>query len=195
MKKQTENVSGRGLVSSSLAASPPHPWLQPPAPPCGSGQGQKPPGGTSPPCPGILGLLTGGTPKPCLASLLAQLVKNPPVMQETWLQSLRWEDPLGKEKATHSSILAWNLWGRRESDTTEQVSLTHSLCSALCSVTMCIVTYAHGLLSASPMDVKICISSAQNSTWHSLHFCAEKNDQIEVTLLRCGEGKASGIIP
>jgi len=40
------------------------------------------------------------------ASLVAQLVKNLPTMQETWVQSLGWEDPLEKEKATHSSILA-----------------------------------------------------------------------------------------
>ena len=40
-------------------------------------------------------------------SLIAQLVKNPPAMQETPVQSLGWEDPLEKGKATHSSILAW----------------------------------------------------------------------------------------
>ena len=40
------------------------------------------------------------------ASLMAQLVKNPPAMQETWVQSLGWEDPLEKRIATHSSILA-----------------------------------------------------------------------------------------
>ena len=40
------------------------------------------------------------------ASLVAQLGKNPPAMQDTWVQSLGWEDPLEKEKATHSSILA-----------------------------------------------------------------------------------------
>ena len=40
------------------------------------------------------------------ASLVAQLVKNPPAMQETWIQPLGWEDPLEKGKATHSSILA-----------------------------------------------------------------------------------------
>ena len=43
------------------------------------------------------------------ASLRAQLVKNPPAMQETWVRSLSWEDPLEKEKATHSSILAWRI--------------------------------------------------------------------------------------
>ena len=40
------------------------------------------------------------------ASLVARLVKNPPTMQETWVQSLSFEYPLEKEKATHSSILA-----------------------------------------------------------------------------------------
>ena len=40
------------------------------------------------------------------ASLAAQLVKNPPAMQETWVRSLGWEDPLEMGKATHSSILA-----------------------------------------------------------------------------------------
>ena len=43
------------------------------------------------------------------ASLVAQLVKNPPAMWETWVRSLGWEDPLGKGKATHSSILAWRI--------------------------------------------------------------------------------------
>ena len=45
------------------------------------------------------------------ASLVAQTVKNLPAMQETWVQSLGWEDPLPMEEgmATHSSILAWRL--------------------------------------------------------------------------------------
>ena len=57
--------------------------------------------------------------------IIAQLVKNPHVRQETWVQFLGWEDPLEKGKATHSSILAGefhglhSLWGRKESDTTE----------------------------------------------------------------------------
>ena len=42
-------------------------------------------------------------------SLMAQLVKNPPAMRETWVGSLGWEDPLEKGKATHSSILAWRI--------------------------------------------------------------------------------------
>ena len=43
------------------------------------------------------------------ASLVAQLVKNPPPMWETWVWSLGWEDPLEKGTATHSSILAWRI--------------------------------------------------------------------------------------
>ena len=43
------------------------------------------------------------------ASPVAQLVKNPPVMWDTWVQNLDWEDTLEKGKATHSSILAWRI--------------------------------------------------------------------------------------
>ena len=42
-------------------------------------------------------------------SLVAQLVKNLPAMQETWVQSLGWEDPLEKGTAIHSNILAWRI--------------------------------------------------------------------------------------
>ena len=64
------------------------------------------------------------------ASLVAQRLEHLPEMQETWVRSLGWEDPLEKEMATHSSILAWRIpWtgeperarvhGVAESDTTE----------------------------------------------------------------------------
>ena len=46
---------------------------------------------------------------PRWASLVAQMVKNPPAMQETWVQSLGWEDPLEEGMATHSSILIWRI--------------------------------------------------------------------------------------
>ena len=64
------------------------------------------------------------------------MVKNLPAVQETWVHSLGWEDLLEKEVATHPSILAWripngqrslvgySLWGRKESDLTEQLSAT-----------------------------------------------------------------------
>ena len=45
------------------------------------------------------------------ASLVALLVKNLPTMQETWVRSLGWEDPLEKGKAMYSSVLAWELYG------------------------------------------------------------------------------------
>ena len=60
---------------------------------------------------------------------MAQMVKNLPAMQETWVQSLGREDPLEKGMATHSSILTWEIpwtedpgyspWGHKELDTTE----------------------------------------------------------------------------
>ena len=43
------------------------------------------------------------------ASLVAQLVKNLPAVQETWVRSLSWEDSLEKGKVTHSSIPAWRI--------------------------------------------------------------------------------------
>ena len=54
------------------------------------------------------------------ASLVAQTVKIPPAMHETWVRSLGWNDPLEKEIATHSSILAWRMPQRV--NTTEQLS-------------------------------------------------------------------------
>ena len=70
-------------------------------------------------------------------SLVAQLVKYPPVMRETWVPSLGWEDSLEKGKATHSSILAWRIpWtvvqGVTELDRTEQLSVSLSVCKELC---------------------------------------------------------------
>ena len=64
------------------------------------------------------------------------MVKNPPVMQETWVQSLSWEDPLEKEMATNSSVLAWRIPGTEdltvlgvtESDMTERLTLLHFTC-------------------------------------------------------------------
>ena len=66
------------------------------------------------------------------ASLMAQTVKHLSAMQETRVQSLGWEDPLEKEMAAHSSILAWKIhglqslvgyhpWGRKELDTRKRL--------------------------------------------------------------------------
>ena len=76
---------------------------------------------------------------------VAQMVKNPPAMRETWIQSLGWEEPLEKGMATHSSILAWRIpwteepgglhssWGCKESDTTERLSLGPSYSALPCT--------------------------------------------------------------
>ena len=66
---------------------------------------------------------------------MAQMVKCLSAIQETRVQSLSWEDPLEKEMAAHSSILAWKIpwtqslvgyspWGHKESDMTEQLHFT-----------------------------------------------------------------------
>ena len=87
------------------------------------------------------------------ASVVTQMVKNLPAVQKTQVQSLGWEDPLEKEMATHSSILAWRIlwteepgrlvsvpkefhgqriladystWGCKESDMTEPHTCTHA---------------------------------------------------------------------
>ena len=74
-----------------------------------------------------------------MSSLGAEMVKHLPTMHETQVRSLGWEDLLEKEIATHSSILAWKIpwtekpgrlsspWGRKESDTTEQLHFPFSL--------------------------------------------------------------------
>ena len=65
------------------------------------------------------------------------MVKNPPAVKNTWVQSPGREDALEKEMATHSSILAWSIpghrslagyspWGRKESDMTEPVTLSQT---------------------------------------------------------------------
>ena len=80
--------------------------------------------------PGFVGLPLG-----YWASLVAQRVKCLPAMWETWVRSLGREDPLEKEIATHSSILAWRIpWmeelgglqstGHKQSDTTERLHFT-----------------------------------------------------------------------
>ena len=66
------------------------------------------------------------------ASLVAQIVKNLPAMQDTWIRPVGWDDPVEKGMATHSSVLGWGIpWteepgglcGLKESDVTEQLTL------------------------------------------------------------------------
>ena len=72
-------------------------------------------------------LKEGHAQMPCTctwASLVAQTVKNLPAMWETWVQSLGWEDPLEKEMATHSSILAWRIPRTLQSIRSQRVGRT-----------------------------------------------------------------------
>ena len=52
---------------------------------------------------------------------MSQLVKNPPAMRETWVPLLRWENPLEKGMATHSSILAWRIPWTQENSMESQI--------------------------------------------------------------------------
>ena len=54
---------------------------------------------------------------------MAQLVKNPPTVQETWVQSLGWEDPLEEGMATHSSFLAWRIPWTEEPGALQSIGL------------------------------------------------------------------------
>ena len=71
------------------------------------------------------------------ASLVAQTVKNLPTMQETWVRSLGWEDPLEEETTSillpgefqeQRSLAGYSPWACKELDMTECLSLTHSPC-------------------------------------------------------------------
>ena len=60
---------------------------------------------------------------------MAQLVKNPPAIQETWIHSLGWEDTLEKGKATHFSILAWRIYHGLYSPRGRQTGLSDFHCA------------------------------------------------------------------
>ena len=76
-----------------------------------------------------------------MASLVAQMVKNPPAMRVTWVRSLSWEDPLEEGMVTHSSILAgkfhgqrslegYSHWGRKDLDMTKPLTLSVYICQS-----------------------------------------------------------------
>ena len=62
-----------------------------------------------------------GFPMASMASLVAQMVKCLPAMQETWVRFLVWEDPLEKEMAIHSSTLAWKTPWMEEPDRLQSI--------------------------------------------------------------------------
>ena len=80
------------------------------------------------------------------ASLVAQMVKNPPAMRETWIQSLGWEDPLEEGMATHSSVLAWKIpmdkgawWATVHGITKSRTQLSDEVQCGTCMCTMSIL--------------------------------------------------------
>ena len=103
---------------------------------------------------------------------MAQLVKNPPATQETWVRSLVWEDPLEKGKATHPSILAWRIpWTVQSmgSHTTERLSLSLSPTLKLMRWRMDSCS-APGLCRATPPFTQ---HPLPGKPWHSPHVPSE----------------------
>ena len=89
------------------------------------------------------------------------MVKNLPAVLENWVQSLGWEDPLEKEMATHSTVLAWRTsWGGKESDATERLSLTHSPIAA---------EGTEGTVCVRPKDRAGSLVSSQKGLSSSVH--------------------------
>ena len=96
---------------------------------CNAGDPSSIPGSGS--CPGEACLLIGYPLRYSWASLVAQMIKNLPAMRETQIQPLGQEDTLEKGMAIHSSIgqrslESYSPWSRKESDTTEQLTHTHT---------------------------------------------------------------------
>ena len=100
------------------------------------------------------------------ASLVVQTVKNLPALWEICVGSLGWEDPLEKGTATHSNILAWRIpwteeqvgyspWGHKESDTTEKLSLTHSIYLLPPNLSFCWVEEFSGWLLGSHWTINM----------------------------------------
>ena len=89
---------------------------------------------------------------------VAQSVKNLPAVQETQVRFLGWEDPLEKELATHSSILAWKIsgqrslmhcspWDQKELDTTEWLTLINTYLILTCTMLWISIHHSSGTLS------------------------------------------------
>ena len=98
-------------------------------------------------------------------TLWAQLVKNPPVMQETWVQSLGWEDPLEKGKAIHFSILPgefrglYSPWSHKESDTTERLFFFFFIIWV-----KCILELLHFKVTLFPFEINKCFMESYFKT-------------------------------
>ena len=121
--------------------------------------------------------------RPCLirASLVAQTIKNLSAKKETWVRFLGWEDPLGKEMATHSSILAWRIPWTEESGGVHSMGLQrirHNKMANTCLIgasqvaewlRICLPMQEHGKLTFNPWVGKI----PWRSKWQPTHSSLE----------------------
>ena len=113
-------------------------------------------------------------------SLVAQMVKNPPTMQETWVQFLGWEDLLEKGMATHSSILAWRIPlteepGRLQSVGSQRgIQLSNFHFPYLCMLLLLLSHFSHVGLSATPYmaahQAPLSLGFSRQEHWSGLPF-------------------------
>ena len=113
-------------------------------------------------------------------SLVAQMVKNPPTMQETWVQFLGWEDLLEKGMATHSSILAWRIPlteepGRLQSVGSQGgIQLSNFHFPYLCMLLLLLSHFSHVGLSATPYmaahQAPLSLGFSRQEHWSGLPF-------------------------
>ena len=113
-------------------------------------------------------------------SLVAQMVKNPPAMQETWVQFLGWEDLLEKGMATHSSILAWRIPlteepGRLQSVGSQRgIQLSNFHFPYLCMLLLLLSHFSHVRLCASPYmaahQAPLSLGFSRQEHWSGLPF-------------------------
>ena len=113
-----------------------------------------------------------------LSSPVAQRLKRLPAMQETQVRSLGWEDPLEKEVATHSSILAWRIpWmeepGGLQFTGSQRVGhdWATSLSLSLSAIRVMSSSYLRLLLFLPAVLIPACDSSSPTFTWCTLHIC------------------------
>ena len=115
------------------------------------------------------------------ASLVAQMVKNSPAIQETWVQSLGWEDPLKKGMATHSSILAWRIPWTEEPDRLQFMGsqrVRHDWATFTFDINTCMVPVKIVNNGCSGMGVFWGVVKMSRSwLWWQLHNC--------VNILKC----------
>ena len=92
-------------------------------------------------------------------SLVAQMVKNLPAIHETWVQSLGWEDPLEKGKATHSSILAWRIPWTVHGITNSQIRLSDFYFPVLFDISISLFEFHNGSFLSSSNSQSFLINS------------------------------------